>query len=106
MECLSLLKHYEPADPADCSLDPENISYRYVIIIPAFNFRKKGILISYQSRSVVCLCVCHVSCKYIPSHPLDLATLYLDRSHDVDGTGQHFMSSLTISDSMTTSQMF
>ena len=37
------------------------------LVIPAFFFIKKGILILYQSRSIVHLSVRHVSCKYISS---------------------------------------
>ena len=40
-------------------------NYRRIlhVFIPAFFFRKKGILISYQSRSVLRVSVHHVSCK-------------------------------------------
>ena len=58
-------------------IDAFSATSRYLddIFIPAFFFRKKGILISCQSRSVVRPSVCpsvrtsvrHVSCKFISS---------------------------------------
>ena len=74
----------------------------FTLIIPALSFRKKGILVSNQSLSIVRLsvrpsvrtCVHHVSCKYISNinHEMEqLQTLYLDRSHAVGGTGQYFV---------------
>ena len=78
----------------------DDINAKLKVFYVRFFYRKKGMLVSYQSPSVVCLSarpgvrpsvtfVANVS----PPKLLYIATqtLYLDRSHDVEGTGQHFV---------------
>ena len=75
------------------------VAVKHNIIIYAFLFRKTSILISYRSRPV-CLSVqacARSSVKFLvnvfPPKPLDVATLtlHLNRSQDVEGSGQHFV---------------
>ena len=75
-----------------------NLMAKVCVIAPLlyllFSLEKKAVLISYQSRSIVRPSV-RASVMFLvnvsPPKLLDLATLYLDKSQDVERTGQHFM---------------